>query len=90
MAKVKSIRYIGKKPVYNMTVEKYHNFMIQGNVISKNCDSLRYFCSWWTIAPEKQDERRRSFWTSDRIEDYENANEEGKRYLIEKYGEPIL
>jgi hypothetical protein len=53
-------------------------------------DSLRYFCSWWTIAPEKQDSNRKNFWTADRIEDYENANEEGKRYLIEKYGEPIV
>lgn len=53
-------------------------------------DSLRYFCAWWTIAPDKVDEKRKKFWTPDRIEDYDNANEEGKRYLIEKYGEPIL
>lgn len=53
-------------------------------------DSLRYFCSWWTIAPNEQAKRKKSFWTADRIEDYENANEEGKRYLIEKYGEPVL
>jgi hypothetical protein len=53
-------------------------------------DSIRYFCSWWTIAPEVVDKKRRTFWTADRIEDFENASEEGKRYLIEKYGEPML
>ena len=53
-------------------------------------DSLRYFCAWWTISPENMDKSRRSVWTPDRIEDYENANEEGKRYLIEKYGETIV
>ena len=53
-------------------------------------DSFRYFCSWWTLAAPKDEARRKKFWTSDRIEDYENANAEGKAYLIEKYGEPIL
>lgn len=58
--------------------------------LTHDVDSLRYFCSWWTLAAPKDEAKRKKFWTYDRIEDYENANEEGKAYLIEKYGEPIL
>lgn len=49
--KVKSIRYVGKADVYNMEVEDTHDFVIQGGVISHNCDSLRYFCQMRPIAP---------------------------------------
>lgn len=41
--KVKSVKYIGKEDVYNMEVDKYHNFSINGGLIVHNCmDCLRY------------------------------------------------
>lgn len=41
---IKSIRKIGKEPVYNMEVEDNHNFAINGGLIVHNCmDSMRYF-----------------------------------------------
>lgn len=49
--KVKSVRYAGKADVYNMTVEDTHNFVIQGGVITHNCDMMRYFCMMRPIAP---------------------------------------
>ena len=39
---IKGIKKIGKADVYNMTVEKYHNYIVNNGIISKNCDSDRY------------------------------------------------
>ena len=41
--KIKSIRPAGYEPVYNMTVDEYHNYVIKGGIVLKNCDALRYF-----------------------------------------------
>ena len=72
-----------------MTVEKHHNFLIKGNVIVKNCDSLRYFCVWWTNLAEVEKTRSNGKkWSKDLIEDYENGNEEVKARMVAKYGEP--
>ena len=41
--KVKSIVYAGKAPVYNMEVEKTHNFVVGGGFVAHNCyDEARY------------------------------------------------
>lgn len=38
------IKPVGKQPVYNMEVDEYHNFSVNGGVIVHNCmDSCRYF-----------------------------------------------
>lgn len=52
--RIKSIRPCGVEPVYNMTVDKHHNYMIAGGLILKNCDALRYFCQLRTLKPEKE------------------------------------
>ena len=42
---VKSIRYVGRCDVYNMEVDKYHNFAVNGGLIVHNCiDAVRYAC----------------------------------------------
>ena len=41
---IKEIRPAGKEPVYNMEVDRYHNFAVNGGIITHNCDALRYFC----------------------------------------------
>lgn len=43
--KVKSIKYLGVEPVFNMEVENHHNFSVNGGFIVHNCDALRTFCS---------------------------------------------
>lgn len=41
--RVKSIRRTKPEPVYNMEVERYHNFAVNGGLIVHNCiDSARY------------------------------------------------
>lgn len=53
-------------------------------------DSIRCFCVYWTINAEKiSEKRRREIWTDDMIQDWENADDEGRAYLESKYGEPI-
>lgn len=51
--KVKSVRYAGKADVYNMTVDDTHDFVIQGGVITHNCDEVRYFCQMRPINPRR-------------------------------------
>ena len=88
MARVVSVKRVGVEPVYNMTVEEHHNFMIQGNVIVKNCDALRYFCVWWTSPAKKPVNIRKRKWSADMYEDYRNANTEERKMLIERWGHP--
>lgn len=90
MSKVKSITRINNQPVYNMTVEKYHNYLIQGGVVSKNCDALRYFCTWW-VSPAAASEKNRvgKRWSADMLEDWDNASSEFREMMRELYGEPV-
>ena len=88
MSKIKSIKYVGKKPVYNLYVEDLHNFLIQGNVISHNCDALRYYAIYWTRGGKDIKKTTRKKWRPDQWEDYRNANAADKQYLISKWGEP--
>ena len=56
--------------------------------LTHDVDSLRYFCVWWKDPPPEPAPRRRVVWEPDLFEDYENADEAGRAYLIEKYGDP--
>lgn len=41
--KIKSIKYIGTEDVYNMTVKRHHNYLVNGGFILHNCeDATRY------------------------------------------------
>ena len=51
-------------------------------------DALRYFAIFWWRPGETPDTAPRTVWTSDMWEDYYNASESGKEYLIRKYGKP--
>ena len=50
--RIKSIKPAGIEPVYNMTVEEFHNYLIHGGIILKNCDAARYFAITRTLQPE--------------------------------------
>lgn len=59
--------------------------------ITHDVDSLRCFCIYWTItAEELTRERKKRVWTEDMLEDWENADEDGKAYLEAKYGVPSI
>ena len=88
MGVIKSIKYVGKEPVYNITVRKHHNYFLKGGILSKNCDALRSFCVWFVHPADVIDMAIRREWTDDMWEDYENAREADKELLLRKYGEP--
>lgn len=46
--KIKTIEVIENQDVYNMFVDKYNNFSINGGIVVHNCDALRYFCNMRT------------------------------------------
>lgn len=56
--------------------------------ITHGPDALRYFSVFWWRPGEEADRSRRTVWTPDMWEDYYNASESGKEYLIRKYGKP--
>ena len=89
MCRIKSKKYIGKQPVYNMTVENTHNYILSSGIVSHNCDALRYFSIYWTVSAENLTEKPRKPWRADQWEDYYNASETDKALLIEKWGEPL-
>lgn len=88
MGVVKSIKYVGKKPVFNITVKRFHNYLLKGGILSKNCDSLRAFCVWWIRTPEIEYETIEKKYHESILEDIDNATGEDKQYLLQKYGEP--
>lgn len=51
-------------------------------------DALRGFCVYWTVVAEIATSTKTKDWTQDMWEDYYNADEDGRRYLIDKYGDP--
>ena len=50
-------------------------------------DALRGFAIF-RVKPNELERRGTSAWRADLWEDYHNADETGKKYLIKKYGEP--
>lgn len=89
MAKVLSIKKSGKEPVYNMCVDEFHNYLIKGGILSKNCDALRYYATYW-VTPAQEHTKKRKKWRKDLIEDYKRASKEVRALMIKNLGEPIL
>lgn len=52
-------------------------------------DAIRYLCTWWTHAAEVIVQREKAEWRADMWQDYHNADEAGKAYLIKKWGNPF-
>lgn len=51
---IADIKPCGKQAVYNMEVDEYHNFAVNGGVIVHNCmDSTRYFIQTTGIYRDK-------------------------------------
>ena len=56
--------------------------------ITHRPDALRYFSVFWWRPGETVDNTPGRVWTKDMWEDYYNASDSGKEYLIRKYGRP--
>ena len=52
-------------------------------------DALRCFCVYWTQAADRPRSAARAVWTEDQYEDYWRADDAGRAYLIEKWGDPF-
>lgn len=57
--------------------------------ITHICDALRYFAVYWSRPNEVKDTIPERVWTQDMFEDYWNATDEEKQYLIKRWGKPI-
>lgn len=71
--KIRRISKAGKEPVYNMVVDEFHNYMIHGGIILKNCDALRYYCISRTMPTQAPTEEYARDEFDDYEEDYEDA-----------------
>lgn len=61
--KIKKITHVGKSDVYNMTVDKYHNYILSNGIVAKNCDALRYYCAGRPY-PSREPEKP-NYWEAD-------------------------
>lgn len=60
---IAGIRPIGKQPVYNMEVDEYHNFSVNGGIIMHNCaDSVRYFCKTMQLVRKANRKQHTPIW----------------------------
>lgn len=81
--RLKRIRFCGIEPVYNITVNEFHNYLIHGGIIVKNCDALRYFAVTRLLAAEKAAEPDLPELGQERLTDYDEEMTGG--YMDETY-----
>ena len=62
---------------------------IEPHEITHHPDALRYFAVFWWRPGEAQDRSVRRKWSDDMWEDYNNATDSEREYLIQKYGKPL-
>lgn len=60
----------------------------QPHELTHAVDALRGFCVFWVNGPEIINNRRTTVWTSDMMEDFQNANPKDREMLLRKYGNP--
>ena len=63
--------------------------LTEPHAITHAPDALRGFAITFTHPAREEAQAPRRPWSADMWEDYKNAGRDGKRYLKEKYGEPL-
>lgn len=63
--------------------------LTEPHAITHAPDALRGFAVFYTAPARLGEGERRRPWTADLWQDYYAADEDGRRYLIKKYGEPL-
>lgn len=62
---IAAIKSLGKAPVYNMEVDEYHNFSVNGGIIVHNCmDATRYFVKTMRLVQKNNKKQRKSIFDS--------------------------
>lgn len=68
--------------------KKVNDAATEPHEITHGPDALRGFCVYWTVKADTAKTATKADWTQDMWEDYYNADEEGRRYLMQRYGNP--
>ncbi len=76
-------------PMLQIDPRKPTDCMTQPHEITHAPDALRYAAVYWSRPAEEQAKVTRRAWTEDMWQDYYAADEDGKKYLKRKYGEPL-
>lgn len=76
-------------PMLQIDPRRPTDCMTQPHEITHAPDALRYFAVYWSRPAEEQAKVTRRAWTDDMWQDYYAADEDGKKYLKRKYGEPL-
>ena len=84
MARVKSIRYIGEQPVYNMEVKDHHNFSVDGGLIVHNCGYA--LIAYHSNRTELEVTINYKDLSDDILEDLERADPKMREYIMQKIG----
>jgi len=79
LSDLKKIQHDEKRP--NIYAKKPHE-------LTHSVDAARYYAIYWTNPAVNASKGKKRKWRRDQWEDYENASQEDKRYLIELWGEP--
>lgn len=60
-----SVNLLGEQPVYNMEVDEYHNFSVDGGIIVHNCmDATRYFVKTMHLVQKNSKKQHKSIFDS--------------------------
>ena len=76
-------------PALQHDEKKVNDAAIIPHEITHAPDALRYFCVYWTQNAKVEHTQKKANWTADMKQDYYNADEKGKAYLLEKWGNPF-
>lgn len=69
--------------------KKVNDAATEPHEITHAPDALRYFCVYWTRNAQVTTRTKKANWTADMLEDYYNADAEGRAYLVSRYGNPF-
>lgn len=69
--------------------KKVNDAATEPHEITHAPDALRGFCVYWTRNAEKSKKKEKAKWSKDMLEDYYNADLQGKQYLISRFGNPF-
>ena len=76
-------------PMLQIDPDAPTDVLTEPHAITHAPDALRGFAITFTHAAKKENASKRRAWQSDLWEDYRHASDEQKRYLKQKYGEPL-
>lgn len=76
-------------PALQFDEKKTNDAAIEPHEITHAPDSIRYYCVYWTTNTRVEEAEVMATWTKDLLEDYRNADAEGREWLIKQFGNPF-